>query len=181
MGLFKKKPMRPSFMDPEHDYAEATFWGDVSERIKRRTFSGEKIYIELWGYTNVTPDGRIEQKCRRMDRWTEEKKSMLRLKGFTKVNNFAGYDSIAWWGVPIYVKFNNFHQFDIHVKDAQGNFIYSQDTAGTLHDEMVSNATWDFIKGLFRAALPSIDLQKMAMIAILGVGAFFGLMMMGVI
>ena len=101
MGLFKKKPMRPSFMDPEHDYAEATFWGDVFERIKRRTFRGEKIYIELWGYTNVTLDGRIEQKCRRMDRWTEEKKSMLRLKGFTKVNNFAGYDSIAWWGVPI--------------------------------------------------------------------------------
>ena len=37
------------------------------------------------------------------------------------------------------------------------------------------------MKGLFKTTLPTLDLQKIAMIAILGVGAFFGLMMMGVI
>lgn len=180
MGLFKKKSMRPSFMDPEHDYANATFFGDVFERLDRRTFRKEKIYIELFGYWE-TVDGQTVQKCHRTDRWTMNKASELRTRGFTKVVNFPGYDSLAWWGVPIYIRLINFHQFDVHAKDEYGRYLYPQDTSGTLHDEMISNATHDFMKGLFKTTLPTLDLQKIGMIAILGVGAFFGLMMMGVI
>ena len=183
MDLFKKpKPKAPRtpFTDPKHDYANATLWSDFKERIKRRTLKGERIYIEMVGYVEII-DGEKVQKCRRLDRWTEDRNSDLRYHGYTKVINFPGYDSLIWWNVPVYLKLINFHQFDVHKKDEYGRYLYSQDTAGTLHDEMVSTATHDFLKGLFKTSLPAIDLQKLGLIAILGIGAIFGLMMMGVI
>lgn len=182
MNLFTKKPKTPrtSFTDPQHDYANATLWGNIKARIYRRTFLGERMYIDLRGYVEIVNNKKV-MKCRRMDRWTQDRGSELRHTGYTKVINFPGYDSLIWWGVPVYIKFIGFDQFDIHVKDEHGRYIYSQDTAGTLHDEMVSTATHDFLKGLFKTTLPTIDLQKFGLIAILGIGAVFGLMMMGVI
>ena len=46
---------------------------------------------------------------------------------------------------------------------------------------MISNATRDFMKGLFKTSLPTMDLQKIGLMALLAVGAIFGLMMLGVI
>ena len=182
MALFKKKLPRTRFTDPQHDYAENTFFENICERLKYHDgiLNKERIYINLTGRTEYI-DGRRHFCYHRLDRWTEKKASELREDGYERVINMPGYDSLVWWGVPIYLKLDGFEQFDIHVKDEKGNFIYSQDTSATLHDEMVSTATRDFLKGLFKTTLPAMDLQKLGMIAILGVGAFFGLMMMGII
>ena len=55
MDLFKKKPKAPRtpFVDPKHDYANATLWSDFKERIVRRTLKGERIYIEMTGYVEI--------------------------------------------------------------------------------------------------------------------------------
>ena len=45
---------------------------------------------------------------------------------------------------------------------------------------MQSTATQDFIKGMGKVAMSSMDLQKLAMIGIIAVGAIFGLFMLGV-
>lgn len=115
----------------------------------------------------------------RYDRWTSDSAEELQKQGYLKVDGL--YDSIVYWGVPVYMRINNASMFDIHVKDAEGNFIYSQDTAATLHDSMTSNATMAFLKGMNRIAWQAMDMQKIIMIAIVGAGAIFGLYMLGII
>lgn len=79
------------------------------------------------------------------------------------------------------MRIHNAHKFDVrHATDADGILIYSQDTSATLHDAMQSNATQDFIKGMGKTSIASMDLQKILMIGILAVGAFFGMYMLGV-
>ena len=180
MGFFKKKTKYPRYVDPRREYTESTILGDLTERFKRRTMKGEKIYIDLSGYTEWV-DGNPVFFYHRVDRWTERSSSELRLKGYERVTNMPGYDSLIWWNCPVFIRLQGFKQFDIHVKDANGNFLYSQDTSGTLHDEMISNATRDFMKGLFKTSLPAMDLQKIGLMALLAIGAIFGLMMLGVI
>lgn len=178
--LNKKKKARTPFTEPVRDYTTRTIFGDLKERIKHRTLEGEKIYIDLTARTDWI-DGNPVFHYYRLDRWTDRSASDLYHYGYEKVINMPGYDSLIWWNVPVYIKLIGFQQFDIHAKDENGNFLYSQDTSGTLHDEMISNATRDFMKGLFKTSLPTMDLQKIGLMALLAVGAIFGLMMLGII
>lgn len=181
--LFKKKnptPPRNIGMDPERAYTNPGFLKDLRERLVHRTRLGERIIVDLVQGTYII-GGKEGPYLKRIDRWTETPPEDLHRAGYLPGKRVPGYDSLCWWHVPIYVKLTNYEQFDIHVKDDAGRYIYSQDTPSTLHDEMVSSATLDFIKSMFKTALPKMDVQRIIMIAILGVGAVFGLMMMGVI
>lgn len=114
---------------------------------------------------------------RRIDRFTNETTASVLAKGYKTGKGW--HDNLLWAFVPVFVKLNGFKKFDVSVKDKNGHFIYSQDTAGTLNDSMVSDNDTKFIKGMGKAALPSMDLQTMIMIIIIGAGAIFGLHMLG--
>lgn len=114
---------------------------------------------------------------RRIDRFTNETTASVLAKGYKTGKGW--HDNLLWAFVPVFVKLNGFKKFDVFVKDKNGHFIYSQDTAGTLNDSMVSDNDTKFIKGMGKAALPSMDLQTMIMIIIIGAGAIFGLHMLG--
>ncbi len=88
-------------------------------------------------------------------------------------------DSILFAFVPQYVKLHNMKVFDVSVKTAAGDFIYSQDTASTLHDAMVSQSDVQFRKGMSKVGMQTMDIQTIIMIAVVGVGAIFGMHMLG--
>lgn len=82
-----------------------------------------------------------------------------------------GYkENLAWWGVPVYCKITNGI-----VPDP-----INKETATTHNDRMTSNATKKFIKSLWRTALPSLSIQQIVLIGVLGVGAILGMWWLGV-
>jgi hypothetical protein len=166
------------------DYADKRLLSTAVARLKNH---GKilKVTIRMQEHTTYLGYGFPPRIARfpayvRTDKWTDESPADLRSNGYKRVVGL--YDSIVWWGVPVYLRIDGGKVFDVkHAVDGAGHLMYSQDTAGTLHDSMQSTATQEFIKGMGKVAMSSMDLQKLAMIGIIGVGAVFGLMMMGVI
>ena len=178
--MFKKKeekPKRYMNQDPARKYWITGFFADLKERLDH---CRERVRIDITEkYMRVgDEEGAFYD---RHDYWTELTSDELHQLGYLPAVRMPGYDSIQWWRQKVYVRLLNYKQFDIHVKDESGQFIYSRDTPSTLHDEMTSNATQQFIKAMFKTTLPTMDVQKIIMMALLAVGAVFGLMMMGVI
>lgn len=89
-------------------------------------------------------------------------------------------DSLLFAFVPQYVRIHNLDCFDTSIKDPAGQFIFSQDTASTLHDAMMSQSDMQFRKGMSKIGMQTMDIQTIIMIVIVGVGAIFGLHMLGV-
>lgn len=178
--MFKKKEehvRRPMGQDPERAYWKGSLVEDLRERLAHRN---EKIIVDFWQRMEIVA-GKREPYYDRSDRWTEATSDELHKLGYLPGVRVPGYDSIQWWRQRVYVRLMNWQQFDIHQKDEFGNFLYSQDTPSTLHDEMTSSATQDFIKAMFKTTLPTMDIQKIIMMIILAAGGVFGLMMLGVI
>lgn len=134
---------------------------------------GMRLIIDM----TASPSWIKDPKLIRSDKFTDLPQSEICSKGYKIGKGF--HDNLMWMFVPVFVKLNNFTKFDITVKDKNGYFLYSQDTAGTLNDSMVSDNDAKFIKGMGKAALPSMDLQTMIMIIIIGAGAVFGLHVLG--
>ena len=171
------KVKRPAMADPQRKYWGGSFFKDLKERYEHR---GERIRVDA-RQMFITVGDEEAAFYDRGDYWTEMEPDALHSAGYLPAVRMPGYDSLAWWGQKVYFRLENFEQYDIAAKDDLGRFLYSQDTPSTLHDEMTSNATRDFIKAMFKTTMPAMDVQKLIMIALLGVGAFFGLMMMGII
>lgn len=115
--------------------------------------------------------------CRWSHRFTDLPRSEICARGYKVGKGF--HDNLMWMFIPVFVKLNGFKCFDVSVKDKNGMFLYSQDTAGTLNDSMVSDNDAKFIKGMGKVQLSGMDLQTMIMIIIIGAGAIFGLHMLG--
>lgn len=116
----------------------------------------------------------------RMEKWTTESTDEIIGKGYKKIVGL--HDNLLWAGIKQYAKINNGREFNIRQTDKNGVFLYSQDTPATLNDAMTSDSDNAFIRGMGRAhTMRGMDIQTMAMIGIIGVGAIVGLYFMGVI
>lgn len=188
--LVKKKP-KIAISSPV-EYYNPSLWYQLKQRVRHRTLDGQRIIIDIHMFKDKVISGgyvsgvgpRIEIKeyaaYDRTDLWTTESAEALQKRGYKKVEGL--YDSLIWWRVPVYMRIDGAQVYDVRSAiGSDGMPLYSQDTAATLHDVMQSNATEKFIKGLGKISMSSLDIQKLVMIAIVGVGAVFGLMMMGVI
>ena len=180
-----KKPKHKSLLRQNLQYWNKDFIYIVKERWNHhRFFSGEKILVDIAVKEHLVRSAYNSDLVKipsyeREDQWTSATSKSLNEAGYKRVVGL--YDSILWWGVPVYIRFADLKRFDVHVKDDQGRYLWSQDTATTLNDAMQSQATKEFIKGMGKTAVSSMDMQKLAMMGIVAVGAVFGLMMMGVI
>lgn len=170
-------------MEAVHDYKNKS----ILYRIKQRWTNALKgkrrrIKVDMWVKEYASPrmivEGVKSVGYFRQDKWTDEPAEQLNRDGYLKCTGL--YDSILFWGVPVYLRVHGLHQFDIHATDDAGRFLYSQDTAATLNDAMTSSATKDFIKGMAKTQMSAMDTQKIIMIAMLGAGAIFGLWILGV-
>lgn len=126
------------------------------------------------------PDYRPTRAIMRMEYWVDTKKKDLGIQGYKPVKGL--HDSIMWIGVPVYMIVENGRAFEVpEDKDENGNYLYPQDTAETLQDYASSSATSKFIAAMSKAqSLGTMDLQTIIMIVIIGVGAIFGMHILGV-
>lgn len=179
MNLFKKKDV-PDY-DGEHDHAhpkKGRLWYNLKQRVVHRDIRGQRLEVTIRAGM-VLRDGVYEAEAERTNRWTTLKPFDLESRGYRKSEGL--YDSIIWWGVPVYVKLEGLKEFDITEKDDRGEYLYSQETPATLNDFLHSNATDKFIKGMTKTAFPEMDLHKLIMLGILICGVLFGAYMMGLI
>lgn len=159
---------------------ETEYWNtgiiyNLKQRWKHR---GQKIIVELQMWTKYEHGHNVAMLDRR-DFWTDQKKTDIEIDGYKRTTGL--YDNIIYWGVPVYTIIKNGETMDISkFVDDTGKPIYSLDTASTLHDEMRSNATMDFMKGMGKTQLASMDLQKILMMGLLAIGGVIGLWVMGV-
>ena len=184
MSLFDKKSSVPRAVDPENDYWNKSIIYKLCQRVKFWTVNSNRLVVDIHA-KKVFP--RVEDRLTdsgvyrytRRDTWTEKSPEELNRDGYYRVDGL--YDSIIFWGVPVYIKLHGLRKFDIKTVNDKGELIYSQDTSATLHDVMQSSATQDFIKGMGKTTMAAMDTQKIIMIAILGAGVIFGLYMLGII
>lgn len=187
LKMRKNRPALTPYSKPEyHEYwRRRRFFYDLQKRILHRGIYRDRMTIDIFlHYGPMTSEdatkGIKREYYTRKDEWVRAPAHQLRSMGYKPIE--GAYDSIIFWGVPIFCKIHNGSKADISgVDPATGEYYYSQDTAATLHDVMTSNATLDFIKGLGKTSLPAMDLQKIGMIAIIGVSMVLGLYMLGVI
>lgn len=180
MSWFNPTPRPP---EPEHEYwRENTFTYDIKMRWSQRFRLSRRLAVrfDLGNFQSSASAAvnRNEARYKRTEIWTDRKPEELQRDGYKRVTGL--HDSILWWGVPIYMRIDGGEKFDITQTDANGNLLYSQDTAATLHDVMQSHATEAFIKGMGKTQLSTMDTQKIIMIAIIAAGAFFGMYMLGI-
>lgn len=111
----------------------------------------------------------------REDYWTDESLELLHEIGYRKCEDLPDHDNIAWWGVPVLIKFHNFKMIEITDPAA------SQDDPMFLNDRMESNLLNKFARSLARAAaLAGMDLQKIILMTGIGIAAVVGMKVMGV-
>lgn len=158
-----------------HEYWRDSFFYDLKMNITQSWFKEKNLKIDIILKPDVLggSPGYI-----RSEEWTDETRAELSNKGYIRIEGL--HDSIAWAGSKIYCKIMNGEHADVHITDLKGAFIWSQDTSATLNDFMQSNATRDFIKGMGRTALATMDFQKIVFIGIIGIGAVIGMKLMGV-
>ena len=171
-------------VDPENQYWNRSIFYKLSQRVKFWTIDSERLTVDIFAmsYYPRVEDRLTDSKVYRYERrdtWTKRSPEELNRDGYYRVDGL--YDSIIFWGVPVYIKLHGLRKFDIKTVNDKGELIYSQDTSATLHDVMQSSATQDFIKGMGKTTMAAMDTQKIIMIAILGAGVIFGLYMLGII
>ena len=106
----------------------------------------------------------------RKESFTDRPAADLHAVGYRRCRGL--YDSILWWGIPVYIRIQNGKVFDV-------SKIPSKDTAATLNDAMTSNATTDFIKGMSKGQIPAMDMQKLLLIGGIAVAAIIGTKVIG--
>lgn len=106
--------------------------------------------------------------CYVNEEWTTLNLRELSSRGYVPAHGY--HDNILWWGVKHYLKFHGGH-----ISDNRGNL----QTATTLNNSMKSNSDRQFKRGLSRSALPTMDLQKIMILAVIGIGVVVGMYFMG--
>lgn len=107
----------------------------------------------------------------REDYWTDEKLANLHEQGYRSCENLPDHDNLAWFGVPVMVKFHGFKTIEID----------SKDDPRFLNDRIQNNLLNKFARSLARAAaLAGMDIQKLVLMAGLGIAAIIGMKIFGV-
>lgn len=100
--------------------------------------------------------------------WTRKDSASISKMGYARCEGLK--DSIAWMGVPVYCKI-----VGGIVPPAE-----TMETATKLNNNMSSDAINDFIKKLWRVKLPTLSIQQIILILILGAGSILGMWWLGV-
>ena len=157
----------------EHNYTKTgfvKFITDGAECFWNFWIRGRTLKVELIGKYNQIL-GREEYS--RKEYWTDEKKEKLHEYGFRKCEGL--HDNIAWWGVPVLMRLYNLRTVEITDPD------FSRDTPQTLNDRMSNNLVARFAKSLARATvIGGMDMGKVILMGVIGIGAFIGMKMFGV-
>ena len=123
-----------------------------------------------------------EQQCTREEFWTNRPTTQILKAGYLPVTGLARVSGIAWAGVPVYMSVTGAVKFDVPKdKDPKtGQFIYPQHTPALIENKIRSQAFANFLKKFKKAQGPEMDMQGMAMLILLAVGAVVGCWWLGI-
>ena len=154
----------------DYDYLHRSFFKDLYLNIKHRVINKRVLVVDIIAkHSNSQNKDYYERK----EYWVDTPKEILHENGYRICDGI--HDSLAWWGVPVMMKIHNFKLVEV----TDPNF--SQDTPSTLNDRMNNNLLNKFAKSLARAAaIAGMDIQKMILIAGVGIAAIVGMKMFGV-
>lgn len=176
---FKKK--HPETYRKEYDYTQDRVTDILQSVFVNYWLYGRKLLINLHYRERICvlePEREDWRELCRTEYWTDETKANIHLAGYKKVRGM--HDSILWAFVPVYMQVENASYFVVPDTKTNDKFDYPQDTAETLHDYASSNATQRFIAAMSKTSIDNIDMHTIIMIALLAVGAIFGMKMLGV-
>lgn len=162
-------------MKKEHKYTGqglGKFFSDLKECIVHSWIHKRILMVDILAYWDM-----LQQKeyYERQEYWTDTKIEELHEQGYRKCETMPGHDNLAWVGVPIMCRLYGFKTIEITDPNA------SQDDPMFLNDRMESNLLNKFAKSLARAAaLAGMDLQKIILMAGIGIAAVVGMKVMGV-
>lgn len=153
----------------EHDHTiKKGFFKSLGECIYHYWIKHHVMVCDMFSDNDI-----IQQKeyVIRKEYWTDEKPKNLHAMGYRICEGLPGHDNLAWMGVPILCKLHGFKTYEID----------SKDSPTFLNDRMNNNLLNKFAKSLARAAtLAGMDVQKILLMAGLGVAAVIGMKLLGV-
>lgn len=154
----------------DYDYLHRSFFKDLYLNIKHRVINKRVLVVDIIAkHSNSQNKDYYERK----EYWSDTPLSVLHENGYRICEGL--HDNIAWIGVPVMMKLHGFKM--IEVDDPA----FSKDTPSTLNDRMNNNLLNKFAKSLARAAaIAGMDIQKMILIAAVGIGAIVGMKIFGV-
>ena len=157
-------------MNIEYDYLNGGFFKDLMQNIKHHVFKKRVLVVDIIGEHSNTQN---KDYYDRKEYWTDTPKRILHENGYRICEGI--HDNLAWWGVPVMMKIYNFKTLECNDPN------FSRDSPSTLNDRMNNNLMNKFAKSLARAAaIAGMDIQKMILIAAVGIGAIVGMKMFGV-
>lgn len=155
----------------EHDHTEkglGKFFKNVKECFWHSWIKHRVFVCDLFSDYDI-----IQQKeyVIRKEYWTDEKSKNLHAMGYRNCEGLPGHDNLVWFGVPVLCKLHGFKTIEID----------SKDSPTFLNDRMNNNLLNKFAKSLARAAtLAGMDIQKLLLMAGLGIAAVIGMKLLGV-
>jgi len=154
----------------DYDYLHRSFFKDLYLNIRHRMINKRVLVVDIIArHSNSQNKDYYERK----EYWSDTPISILHENGYRICEGL--HDNIAWIGVPVMMKLHGFKM--IEVDDPA----FSKDTPSTLNDRMNNNLLNKFAKSLARAAaIAGMDIQKMILIAAVGIGAIVGMKIFGV-
>lgn len=154
----------------DYDYLHRSFFKDLYLNIRHRMINKRVLVVDIIAkHSNSQNKDYYERK----EYWSDTPLSVLHENGYRICEGL--HDNIAWIGVPVMMKLHGFKM--IEVDDPA----FSKDTPSTLNDRMNNNLLNKFAKSLARAsAIAGMDIQKMILIAAVGIGAIVGMKIFGV-
>lgn len=152
----------------EHDHTKRGFFRNLKECIWHSWIKHRVMVCDMISDWDI-----VQQKeyVIRKEYWTDEKLKKLHETGYRRCEGLPGHDNLAWVGVPVMIKLHGFKTIEID----------SKDSPTFLNDRMSNNLLNKFAKSLARAAtLAGMDIQKLLLMAGLGIAAVIGMKLLGV-
>ena len=154
----------------DYDYLHRSFFKDLYLNIRHRMINKRVLVVDIIAkHSNSQNKDYYERK----EYWSDTPLSVLHENGYRICEGL--HDNIAWIGVPVMMKLHGFKMIEVY------DPAFSKDTPSTLNDRMNNNLLNKFAKSLARAAaIAGMDIQKMILIAAVGIGAIVGMKIFGV-
>ena len=153
-----------------HDYINSGFFKDLAENIYHRMIHKRVLVVDIIGEHS---NNQNKDYYDRREYWTDTPLRILHENGYRICDGI--HDNLAWIGVPVMMKIYGFKEL------AVDDPAFSKDSPSFLNDRMNNNLLNKFAKSLARAAaIAGMDLQKMILIAGVGIAAIVGMKIFGV-
>ena len=146
----------------KHKYTKEWWMTTPFEILFQRWILQRKLIVDIWLKPGEIPG---KDYFRREEYWTNMDSDDIHALGYKEAVGLK--DTISWTWTNVYCRIHNAVEFPIAEVYPE-----KRDTAYTLNDAALSNATRDFKRSMARAQLATTaDWQKIGLMAALGIGA----------